>query len=324
MRRYLGKRAISALVCVLLVLIINFLIIRLAPGDPARLLVGTENPSAEQVRLITEKHGLDKPIYIQFARYLGNLLQGDLGVSYYTNEPVTGLILDKLGNTAILSLTALALSVTLGTLGGIACARRVGGKLDNLLSGICYFADSFPSFWLGLMLMLVFAVKLDILPKHGMFNMRENYTGFQHMLDVMYHMILPGITLTILQLPYFFRISRAAMIQTMGEDFITTLRASGMPERRIFRKYIFRNSILPTVTAISIYMAYVVTGSALVEIVFSWPGMGSYIMTAISRRDYPVLMGIYLMLSISVAVVMICVDLLYSVLDPRVSHTNRA
>lgn len=324
MRRYLGKRAITALVCVLLVLVINFSLIRLAPGDPARLLVGTETPSEEQVQQITQRYGLDKPVPVQFFIYVGNLLRGDLGVSYYTNEPVLDLILGKLGNTAILSLAGLLLSVCIGTLLGIVCARKMGGKLDNFISGITYFIDSFPSFWLGLMLMLIFAVHLDILPKSGMFSVRENYQGLRHALDVLKHMTLPLATLTILQIPYFFRISRSAMIQTMGEDFIVTLRASGMNERRIFRKYVFRNSILPTITAVSIFMAYVVTGSALVEIVFSWPGMGSFVMTNIGRRDYPVLMGIYLMLSISVAVVMIVVDVLYSVLDPRVSHGNRA
>jgi ABC-type dipeptide/oligopeptide/nickel transport systems, permease components len=324
MTRYLGKRAITAVVCVALVLVINFALIRLAPGNPARLLVGTETPTAEQVQLITEKYGLDKPLPVQFLVYVGNLLRGDLGVSYYTNEPVAQLIGEKLANTAILSLSGLFLSVLIGTLMGIVCARRVGGKLDNIFSGITYFVDSFPSFWLGLMLMLIFSVRLGVLPKAGMFNVREDFEGLRYALDVMKHMILPVGTLTILQIPYFFRISRSAMIQTMGEDFITTLRASGMPEGRIFRKYVFRNSILPTVTAVSIFMAYVVTGSALVEIVFSWPGMGSFVMTNISRRDYPVLMGIYLMLSISVAIVMIAVDVLYSFLDPRVSHGGRA
>ena len=138
------------------------------------------------------------------------------------------------------------------------------------------------------------------------------------------HLVLPVTTLTLLEVPYFFRISRSSMIQTLSEDFIVTLRATGMPEKRIFRKYVFRNALLPVVTAVSIYMAYAVTGSALVEIVFSWPGMGSYIMTSISRRDYPVLMGIYLMLSLSVAVVMIAVDLFYAILDPRVSHVSKS
>ncbi len=324
MRRYLGKRSITAVICVMLVLIINFALIRLAPGDPARLLVGTETPSEAQVQAITQKYGLDKPMPIQFLRYVGNLLKGDMGVSYYTNEKVSSLIGQRLGNTALLTLTSLAIAVVLGVLMSIACVRKVGGKLDNFLTGITYFFDSFPSFWLGLMLMLVFASILKLLPFSGMIDVRENYKGFQHVLDVAWHMLLPVTTLTILEIPYFFRISRSAMIQTLGEDFIVTLRATGMRESKIFRKYVFRNAILPTVTAISIFMAYAVTGSALVEIVFSWPGMGSYIMTSISRRDYPVLMGIYLMLSLSVAVVMIAVDVLYAMLDPRVSHSHGA
>ncbi len=324
MRQYLGKRTITAVICVMLVLVINFALIRLAPGNPARLLVGTETPSEEQVQLITEKYGLDKPLPVQFLRYAGNLLHGDMGVSYYTNEPVSTLIAQRLGNTALLTLTSLALAVMLGILMSIACVRRVGGKLDNALTGITYFFDSFPSFWLGLMLMLVFASVLKLLPYSGMIDVRQSYKGFRHVLDVARHMVLPVTTLTVLELPYFFRISRSGMIQTLGEDFIATLRATGMREGRIFRKYVFRNAILPTVTAVSIFMAYAVTGSALVEIVFSWPGMGSYIMTSISRRDYPVLMGIYLMLSLSVAVVMIAVDLLYAMLDPRVSHRRTA
>jgi len=323
MRRYLGKRTITAIISVLLVLVINFTIIRLAPGDPARLLVGTAAPSAEQVELITKKYGLDKPVYVQFLKYLGNLVRGDLGSSYYTNEPVAKLIGEKLGYTALLTLTALLIAVLLGTWAGISCARHIGGGLDNFVGSITYVIDGFPSFWLGLMLMLVFASVLGILPYSGIMNIRENYTGFRRVLDIAEHMVLPVATLAILHFPYYFRISRAAMIQTLGEEYMTTLWVAGMPKRRIFRKYAFRNAILPTVTAVSIHMAYIVTGSALVEIVFGWPGMGSYVMQSISRRDYPVLMGIYLMLSVSVAVMMIVIDLLYAVLDPRISHATR-
>lgn len=323
MGRFLRKRTITAIVSVILVLAINFIIIRAAPGDPARLLVGTETPSAEQVADITAKYGLDKPLYMQFIIYVGNLLKGDMGVSYYTNEPVFDLILERFGNTMVITLLPLFLSVLIGTAAGIVCSRRVGGKLDNFIAGITYIIDGFPSFWLGLMMMLLFADKLKWFPYSGMVNIRVAHTStLDYLLDVGYHLVLPVATLVILSFPYFFKISRSAMVQTMGEDFITTLRATGMPERRIFNKYVFRNAILPTLTAVGIRMAYAVTGSALVEIVFSWPGMGSYVMQAIGRRDYPVLMGIYLMLSLSVAIMMILVDIMYSVLDPRVSHSK--
>ncbi len=324
MRRFLGRRAITSVVCILLVLVINFCMIHMAPGDPARLLVGTETPSQEQIDAITVKYGLDKPLPVQFLRYVGNLLKGDLGVSYYTNEPVGELIGRRLGYTALLTLTGLALAVVIGTLLGIFCSRRVGGKLDTVLTAVTSLIDSFPSFWLALMLILIFASKLGWLPFSGLVSIRDEYTGFKRVLDIARHMVLPVSTLTLLSIPYFFRISRSAMIQALGEDFILTLRASGMPEQRILSKYVFRNAILPTVAAVSIFMAFAVTGSALVEIVFSWPGMGSFMMTSISRRDYPVLMGIYLMLSVSVAVVMIFVDILYSILDPRVSLNSKS
>lgn len=323
MFRYLGRRTITAIICVLLVLVLNFGLIHFAPGDPARLLVGTETPSAEQIEVITQKYGLDQPLPVQFFKYVSNLLKGDMGVSYYTNEPVSQLIGERLKYTLLLTVTGLVLAVVIGTLLGIYCSRKVGGWLDTIVSAIASLIDSFPSFWLGLMLILIFATNLKWLPFSGLVNIRENYQGWDRVLDIMKHMILPVSTLTLLNIPYFFRISRAAMVQAMGEDFITTLRATGMKEDRIMSKYVFRNAILPTVTAVSISMAYVVTGSALVEIVFSWPGMGSYIMTAISRRDYPVLMGIYLMLSITVAVVMIFIDIMYATLDPRVSYDNK-
>jgi|LSQX01.3.fsa_nt_gb peptide/nickel transport system permease protein len=323
MLRYLKRRTITAIVCVVLVLVINFALIHVAPGTPARLLVGTETPSEEQIAVVTEKYGLDKPLPVQFIQYLGNLLKGDMGVSYYTNEPVAQLIGERLPYTLLLTFTGLLLAVFTGTLLGILASRKVGGSIDTLFSTIASVLDSFPGFWLGLMLILVFATNLKWLPFSGLVSIRENYQGFARVLDIARHMILPVSTLTLISIPYFFRISRAAMIQAKGEDFITTLRATGMHEKMIMKKYVFRNAILPTVTAVSISMAYMVTGSALVEIVFSWPGMGSYIMTAISRRDYPVLLGIYLMLSISVAVVMILVDILYSALDPRVQYGER-
>ena len=170
------------------------------------------------------------------------------------------------------------------------------------------------------MLILVFASTLHILPTSGMVDLRGRYTGLAHALDVVRHLILPGMSLSLTLIPYYFRIARSSVIQVMNEDFITTLRAAGMPERDTFHRHVFRNAILPTVTIFGIQLAFLITGASIVEIVFAWPGLGSFMMTAISRRDYPLLMGIYLIMSICVAVMMIVVDVLYSVLDPRISH----
>lgn len=322
MFRYLSRRIFTGLLCIFAALCINFALIHAAPGNPVRLLVGKDNPNPEFIAQLTEKYGLDQPKIVQFGKYVGNLLKGDMGVSIYTNEPVSKMIANRLLPTALLALTGAILAALIGTAIGIFCARRVGTKLDTFMGSISYLFDSTPSFWLGLMLILVFASTLHILPTSGMLDMRADNEGITKVLDILKHMILPVTALTLTMLPYYFRIARSSIIQVMGEDFITTLRAAGMPEKRIFRKYIFRNAILPTITVFGIQMAYLVTGSAIVEIVFSWPGMGSFVMTAISRRDYPLLMGIYLVLSVSVAIMMIVVDLLYSALDPRIRHVK--
>ena len=322
MSKYLRKRALTGLLCIFIALCINFIIIHAAPGDPIRILVGQDNPNPQIVADLTAKYGLDQPKIVQFGRYVFNLLKGDMGVSIYTNEPITKMIASRLLPTALLAFTSALLAAFLGTTLGIFCARRVGKKIDTLMGSVSYLFDATPSFWLGLMLILIFASTLRLLPTSGMMSMRIEYTGFAKVLDVAKHMILPVMTMTLTLIPYYFRISRASIIQVMNEDFVTTLRATGMPEEKIFRKYIFRNAILPTITVFGIQMAYLVTGSAIVEIVFSWPGMGSFVMTAITRRDYPLLMGIYLVLSISVATMMIIVDVIYSILDPRIRHEN--
>ena len=320
MRRYIGKRALTGLLCIAMSLCINFFIIHAAPGDPIRLLAGTDSPSPEMVEALTEKYGLDQDLHIQFIRYVGNLLKGDMGTSIYTNEPVAKEIMDRLLPTILLALTASLTALILGTLLGIFCARHVGSKLDMAFGSVSYLFDSTPSFWLGLMLILVFASTLRILPTAGMVDLRAGHTGFAYVLDVAKHLILPGLSLSLTLIPYYFRIARSSVIQVMNEDFITTLRATGAPENFIFNRYVFRNAILPTVTIFGIQLAFLITGASIVEIVFSWPGLGSFMMTAISRRDYPLLMGIYLVMSICVAVMMIVVDVLYSVLDPRISH----
>lgn len=320
MRRYIGKRSLTGLLCIAMSLCINFFIIHAAPGDPVRLLAGTDSPSPEMVEALTEKYGLDEDLHIQFIRYVGNLLKGDMGTSIYTNEPVAKEIMDRLLPTILLALTASLTALILGTLLGIFCARHVGSKLDMAFGSVSYLFDSTPSFWLGLMLILVFASTLRILPTAGMVDLRASHTGFAYVLDVAKHLILPGLSLSLTLIPYYFRIARSSVIQVMNEDFITTLRATGAPENFIFNRYVFRNAILPTVTIFGIQLAFLITGASIVEIVFSWPGLGSYMMTAISRRDYPLLMGIYLVMSICVAVMMIVVDVLYSILDPRISH----
>lgn len=320
MKKYVLKRILTGILTVIVVFAINFVIIRLAPGDPIKTLMGKENNDPAQRAALEAKYGLDKPWPTQFVLYLTTALSGDLGISIIYNRPVSDMIYEKLGPTILLVLTAAVLGLIIGTLMGIYSARHEGSFIDVLFSGISYVLNSVPSFWLGLMLIIVFASKLSWLPSHGMTNVRADYTGTRHLLDVLQHMILPVLTLLLIEIPIYFRIAKSSVLQVTNEDFIVTLRATGMNERKIFNKYIFRNAILPTITIFGISLAYLITGVALIEIVFAWPGTGRLVLTAITQRDYPTLMGIYLIMSVSVAAVMIIVDIVYALFDPRIRY----
>lgn len=320
MKKYALKRTLTGLLTVLIVFAINFVIIKAAPGDPISTLMGKENNDPEIRAALEEKYGLNKPMPIQFVSYLKTAMTGDLGTSIIFDRPVTDMIGEKVAATVLLGLTSAVLAAVIGTLMGIYAARHEGSLLDVISSGVSYTLNSMPSFWLGLMMIILFASKLGWFPSYGMTDTRAGYTGIQYVMDVLKHMFLPVVTLTLVLLPQYFRIAKSSVLQVANEDFITTFRATGMSEGKIFNKYIFRNAILPTITIFGISMAYLITGVALVEIVFAWPGMGRLVMTAITQRDYPTLMGIYLVMSVSVAVVMILVDIVYALFDPRIRY----
>jgi peptide/nickel transport system permease protein len=320
MSRYISKRLFSGIITILIVFAINFIIINAAPGDPIKTIMGKESDDPVLRAALEEKYGFDKPLTVQFGIYLKNSLKGDLGTSIIYDRPVSEMIGERLGPTILLVLSAGILSLIIGTIMGIIAARREGSLLDTILSGISYVLNSVPSFWLGLMLIILFSSRLKLLPTYGMTNQRASYTGIKYILDVLKHMILPVGTLLLVQIPTYFRIAKSSVLQVANEDFITTFRATGMSERKIFNKYIFRNAILPTITMFGISMAYLITGVSLIETVFAWPGTGRLVLTAINQRDYPTLMGMYLIMSISVAVVMIIVDIIYAILDPRIRY----
>lgn len=320
MKKYIGKRILTGLLTILIVFSINFIIIRLAPGDPIKTLMGKETDDPALRAALEQKYGLDKPLPTQFVVYLKTALTGDLGTSIIYNRPVTEMISEKLSATILLVLTSGILSLIIGTLMGIVAARKEGSIIDIIFSGFSYILNSMPSFWLGLMLIIIFSSILKLLPTYGMTDARASYTGIAYVMDVIKHMILPVGTLLLVEIPLYFRIAKSSVLQVTNEDFILTLRATGMSEKKIFNKYIFRNAILPTITIFGISMAYLITGVALIETVFAWPGTGRLVLTAITQRDYPTLMGIYLVMSISVAIVMMIVDIVYAVFDPRIRY----
>jgi len=320
MWKYIQKRLASALLAVFIVLTLNFVIISIAPGNPIKTMMGKDADNPALRAALEKKYGLDQPIMVRYVKYLGNVIQGDLGKSILYNESVAKMILSKVGPTILLVLTASILSLLIGTTLGILAARKEGGILDATVSGANYVLNSIPSFWLGLMLIIVFATKLGWFPTYGMVNVRANYQGWERIVDILKHLFLPLLTLVLIDLPVYFRIAKSSVLQVTEEDFVTTFRAAGMDEKKLFRKYIFKNAILPTITIFGISLAYLITGVALIEIVFAWPGTGRLVLNAINQRDYPVIMGMYLITSVSIALMMLVTDIVYATVDPRIRY----
>lgn len=320
MKKFILKRIYTAFIVVLVVVALNFFIIKLAPGDPVNIMAGFDNPNEEFKMAVRAKYNLDKPLITQFFTYIYRLVQGDLGESYYSSRPVTELLAERMGASLLLSGTSAVLAFIIGTVLGLTAGKKEDSMQDKVLSAGTYVANAMPSFWLGLMLIFVFASRLGWLPTQGMYSLRENYTGIARYIDLGKHLILPVTTLVLVQIPGYFRITRSSVIQVMADDYITTFRVTGMSEKKIYMKYVLKNAILPIVTLFGINVAYIVAGSTLVETVFSWQGIGILMYTAIAKRDYNVLMGTYLIIAVSVAFFMILVDVIYAKLDPRIHY----
>lgn len=318
MGRYISRQLASIVPTIFLSVVINFILLHAAPGDPARVLAGRDNPTEEQIAAIRAELGLDQPLPVQFWNYLTQLFQGNMGESIAFKQPVFELILSRLPATLMLTITSAVLAFSFGTLLGVVAAQRQGSFRDSALSFSNYAFFAIPGFWLGLILMVIFSSKLGWFPTSGMRTVRADYTGFRDVLDVLHHLVLPVVTLMLVQIPIYFRITRASVIQQRQEDYMTTFRATGMPPNKTFRRYALRNALLPTVTVFGLGFGFVFTGAALVEIVFAWPGIGRLTLDAVFRRDYPLLLGVYLMLAIAVSIAVLITDLVYALLDPRI------
>jgi ABC-type dipeptide/oligopeptide/nickel transport system permease component len=321
MRRYIIKRILQMIPTILAILLINFLLIRLAPGDPARVMAG-EMATPENVEAIRERFGLDRSLAEQMVVYVQTLLQGDFGYSYNYLVPVSELILGRLPQTLLLVLSANILSIVLGTIVGAYSASRFPSRTDSTIwiSSLVFY--SMPIFWFGMLLVFVFSRQLGWLPSGGMYDIINRPTGWEGVVDRMRHAILPILTLMAYFMPIFIRITRASVIETLGEDYITTVRAVGLSENRIFMRHALRNALLPTVTMAGLTLGFVVTGAVLTETVFGWPGVGLLFWQAITNRDYPVLMGIFVFTSVTVVLASFVTDLVYAMLDPRVRFEN--
>ena len=315
---YLIKRGFFALVTIFVAITINFFLFRVLPGTAVTDLARVPHASPELRHALTVEFGLDKPKWQQYVIYVGNLFHGNMGISFATQQPVSHLLIADLKNTVPMVTVGTLAAIVVGVASGVLSAWRRGSPPDHVSTNLAIFAYAFPTQWLGLMLLIVFA---GVLPAGGMSNpfLFGPEPFWQHLGDVGTHMILPAATLMLTAYGSYTLVVRSSMLETMGEDYVLTARAKGLPDRRIVWRHAVRNALLPLVTLVALELGYIVGGAVLIEVIFSWPGIGQAMYTAIGQRDYPMLQGGFLILTVSVIVLNFFADLLYFRLDPRIT-----
>jgi peptide/nickel transport system permease protein len=318
--RFTLERLLNAIPLLIGVVVINFLLISLSPGDPVTALIGEFPAPPEYVERVRSQYGLDKPVHERLVRYIGNVLRGDLGFSFANRQPVLDLVLERLGRTLILMFVTVVFATAFGVLLGVLAAGRPHSPLDSGSTGIALLGYSVPEFWLGQILILVFAVGLGWLPAGGFRDVRADHTGFAAIADMARHMVLPMMALSFRYMAITTRLTRASLLEVMNSDYILAARARGISERRVLWLHGLRAAALPILTVIGYNFAFIVAGSALVETVFGWPGIGRLMYDSLFTRDYPVLLGILLIVSLAVIVVNLITDLAYALFDPRVRY----
>ena len=311
------KRVLQIVPTLFFAILITFIIIHMAPGDPARAMAG-ENASPESIEALRERWGMDEPLYVQFGIYLNKILHLDLGYSYWYATPVLELILERIPPTLLLVFSASVLSIVVGVFLGTYAGGKHPSIQDKIIDFVALGMFSTPVFWVGLLLIIAFAINIDLFPVVGIISLRHELSGIEYIFDIIWHLFLPMVTLSFYYLPMYLRITRASVIEVMQEDFIRTCRAIGLSESTVRLKHGLRNALIPVITTIGIMVGYALTGAIVTETVFGWPGLGKLTFDAISGRDYPLLLGIYLITSALIIVSSFVTDILYSVLDPRV------
>jgi peptide/nickel transport system permease protein len=314
---YLAKRAFTSLAVVLTVVVLTFILVRIAPGDPATLLAG-EAASPDYIQVVRKQYGLDKPIHEQLVIYLSMLVSGNLGFSITYGRPVIVVIFERLPQTILLVGTSILLSFAIGVVLGIFAAKRAHGYFDLLINAIVLIMYSIPAFWLGLMLIMVFALYIPIFPVGGMVDIGIDGNFFTYFLNVLHHLVLPAITLSTFLIATYTKLTRAGMIEVLSMNYVTLAYAKGLPENMVLRRHVFKNVLLPLITVLAIQLGLMVGGVVFTETIFSWPGVGSLLVQAVFYRDYPLVTGIFVFTSASVSLANFIADFIYVVVDPRI------
>jgi peptide/nickel transport system permease protein len=318
---FLARRLIQAVLTILFIVVLNFILFRMMPGSPERVLTRNPNIPAEVKADLREKWGLDRPLIPdQLVAYIVSLAQGDLGLSYkYRGQPVTEVIGSRVWPTVILFGLGEIIAIVAGMALGAYAGWRRGGAVDYVGNGLSLILYSTPYFVLGMFLLVIFATGLGWFPTFGMLTPGAQYDSFfEQLLDFLHHLVLPLATVSLGLIGLYSILMRSSIIETLSEDYVQTARAKGLPDDRVLRTHALPNALLPAVTIVAIQFGYVIAGAITAEIVFNWPGLGTLTVDALAARDYPVLQGIFLLLAVSVVIANLAADLVYSMLDPRV------
>ena len=318
-RRYVVRRVLQLGPTAAAILLVGFLLIHLAPGDPVLALAG-ENGDAEYYAFVREKFGLDESLPTQLATYAGNVLRGDLGTSYVLGRPVADVIAERLPATLLLTGTALVFSTLVGIAIGVFSATRRRRWPDVSVTVATLAMYSAPVFLLGQLAILLFALRAGWFPVQGMTDARTSATGLSHVLDVGHHLVLPALALATQEVAAVARLSRVGLLDELRRDHIRTSRAKGVPERTVVLSHALRRALLPVVTVLGGRVGQLVAGAVIVEVVFAWPGLGRLLVTAMQARDAPVVLGVFLLVAVTVVVANLLTDLVYAWLDPRVRY----
>lgn len=322
---YFIKKLLTFPFLVLLINAVNFIIVKSAPGDPVIFMIGgtSKGITPEIVNQIRVAYGFDQPIYIQFYLYISRFFRGDLGYSYYFGGPVAQLVADRLVNTLLLTATAFFFSVSIGIIMGVVSAHAKGrnSKVDSLVSTIFLITYSVPQYWMGIIVLVVFGVYLGWFPVAGMHSTSIHGGGW---LDLLHHLILPVTVLSLANVVLFSRFMRASLLEELSKDYIVTARSKGCSERQVLFRHAFKNSLLPLITQVSMRLPWIFTGAVLIEMVFSWPGIGLLLMQAIFARDYNIVVSIFAVTAILVISCSIIADMIYAYADPAIRYAEES
>lgn len=317
MFKYIVKRLFGVVITFFGITVLVYLISEMAPGSPLEMLMADPMATEETMKALEVQMGLDDPAIIQYFRWLGAMLQGNLGISYRNNLPVLGQVLEKLGPTLILTFSSIILSILIAVPLGIMSAYKPYSAWDYISSGVAFIGASTPTFFTGLVMIYIFAVKLQVLPMGGMYD-----AGVHTVTSVLRHLILPCLVLTIFNIGSILRQTRGSMMEVFNEDYIRTARAKGLTESKVVIIHGFRNSLIPVVTVLSTMIPFIFGGAVVAEQVFSWPGLGSLMVQSINARDYPMVMGITVVIAAAVLIGNVLTDIAYSLLDPKIRESR--